>query len=414
MPLRIRLRLTRHVAAARRRQPMDRYPNISDHGLIGDLQTAALVSTDGTVDWFCCPRFDSPSVFASLLDADKGGYFRVAPDASDCVTKQLYLPDTAVLITRFMTEAGVGEVTDFMPIAGATSTDRHRLVRMLRVVRGSMRFVVDIKPRFDYGRLPHKVEISDNGVVFDAGGIHLTLHPVGERTVPLEDQGLGVEQVDEDIRLTRTLHEGETTGLVLESMGGRPSRGAAGRAGAPDRRHRALLAGLAAALLLHRPLAGNGRPVSHDPQADDLCANRRPGGRAHRRAARADRRGAQLGLPLHLDQGRLLLRLRPAWARVPGRGRGVRVLGQGPADRAWRRRPAAAEDHVPGRRDLRPHRDDTGPLRGLARVAAGPDRQRRRRPGPARHLRRGARRHVQRATPRACSRPTWAGPRWPT
>ncbi len=203
---------------------MDRYPNISDHGLIGDLQTAALVSTDGTVDWFCCPRFDSPSVFASLLDADKGGYFRVAPDSRDCLTKQLYFPGTAILITRFMTEAGVGEVTDFMPIAGRTPTDRHRLVRVLRVVRGTMRFVVDIKPRFDYGRQPHKVEISDDGVVFDAGSMHLTLSPVGERTVPLGDQGLKVEQVDEDVRLTRTLHEGETTGMVLESMGGRPAR----------------------------------------------------------------------------------------------------------------------------------------------------------------------------------------------
>ena len=203
---------------------MERYPSISDHGLIGDLQTAALVSTDGTVDWFCCPRFDSPSVFASLLDADKGGYFRVGPDTSDYVTKQLYLPDSAVLITRFMTPDGVGEVTDFMPVAGATPTDRHRLVRMLRVVRGTMRFVVDIKPRFDYGRRSHKMEISDDGVVFDAGGMHLTLHPVGERTVPLGEQGILAERAGEDLRLSRTLHEGETAGMVLESMGGRPSR----------------------------------------------------------------------------------------------------------------------------------------------------------------------------------------------
>ena len=97
---------------------MDRYPNISDHGLIGDLQTAALVTTDGTIDWFCSPRFDSPSVFASLLDADRGGHFRIAPDRDDYVSKQLYLPDTAILITRFMTPDGVGEVHDFMPVAG--------------------------------------------------------------------------------------------------------------------------------------------------------------------------------------------------------------------------------------------------------------------------------------------------------
>jgi GH15 family glucan-1,4-alpha-glucosidase len=70
---------------------MARYASISDHGLIGDLQTAALVTTDGTVDWFCCPRFDSPSVFASLVDADKGGHFRIAPDRDDFVSRQLYL-----------------------------------------------------------------------------------------------------------------------------------------------------------------------------------------------------------------------------------------------------------------------------------------------------------------------------------
>src|SRR5438552_2785123 len=86
-----------------RRWPMDRYPNISDHGLIGDLQTAALVTTDGCIDWFCSPRFDSPSVFASLLDADKGGYFRIAPATDKYVSRQLYFPDTAMLITRFLT-----------------------------------------------------------------------------------------------------------------------------------------------------------------------------------------------------------------------------------------------------------------------------------------------------------------------
>ncbi len=119
-----------------------RYPNISDHGLIGDLQTAALVTTDGTVDWFCCPRFDSPSVCASLLDADRGGYFRVGPDRDDYVSKQLYFPETAILITRFMTPDGVGEVHDFMPVEPGAATGRHRLVRQLRVVRGTMRFVM--------------------------------------------------------------------------------------------------------------------------------------------------------------------------------------------------------------------------------------------------------------------------------
>jgi len=102
-----------------------RYPNISDHGLIGDLQTAALVSTDGVVDWFCCPRFDSPSVFGSLLDAGRGGFYRIAPDRDDYVSRQLYLPDTAILVTRFMTPDGVGEVHDFMPPAGGAAPGRH-------------------------------------------------------------------------------------------------------------------------------------------------------------------------------------------------------------------------------------------------------------------------------------------------
>ena len=150
---------------------MARYPNISDHGLIGDLQTAALVTTDGTVDWFCCPRFDSPSVCASLLDADRGGYFRVGPDRDGYVSKQLYFPDTALLITRFMTPDGVGEVCDFMPVETGAATDRHRLVRQLRVVRGTMRFVMDFQPRFDYVRQPHKLELCEDGAVFQADGL---------------------------------------------------------------------------------------------------------------------------------------------------------------------------------------------------------------------------------------------------
>ena len=147
---------------------MDRYPNIADHGLIGDLQTTALVSTDGTMDWFCCPRFDSPSVFASLLDADKGGHFRIAPDRDDYVTKQLYFPDTAILITRFMTPDGVGEMLDFMPVNIGKATARHRIVRMLRVARGTMRFKLDLQPRFDYGRAKHKIDIGKHGAVMAA------------------------------------------------------------------------------------------------------------------------------------------------------------------------------------------------------------------------------------------------------
>jgi GH15 family glucan-1,4-alpha-glucosidase len=203
---------------------VDRYPKISDHGLIGDLQTTALVSTDGVVDWFCYPRFDSPSVFASLLDADHGGYFRVAPDRDDYVSKQLYFPDTAILITRFMTPDGVGEVHDFMPVAGETATDRHQLVRQLKVVRGTMRFVIDVQPAFDYARRPHKLDLSENGAVFEADGTELTLHWAAPPEVSVHDPNLTIERRGDGLHATRTLRAGQSGGVVLESMGGPPRR----------------------------------------------------------------------------------------------------------------------------------------------------------------------------------------------
>ncbi len=204
---------------------MKRYPEISDHGLIGDLQTAALVTTDGCIDWFCCPRFDSPSIFASLLDADKGGYFRIAPDTDDYVSRQLYFPDTAMLITRFMTPDGVGEITDFMPVAPMHATDRHQIVRQLKVVRGTMKFVIDVKPRFDYGRAKHTLDATENGFVFSSDSMQFTLNPTGERQVAFGDHGgHSVQRIGDDLRMTSTLHEGETAGMVLETMGGPPRR----------------------------------------------------------------------------------------------------------------------------------------------------------------------------------------------
>jgi GH15 family glucan-1,4-alpha-glucosidase len=203
---------------------MNDYPNISDHGLIGDLQTAALVDTRGTIDWFCFPRFDSPSVFASLLDTDRGGFCRIAPDMTDYVTRQLYLPDSAILVTRFMTDEGVGEVIDFMPVAEGPATDRHRVVRIVRVVRGSMRFIMEAQPRFDYGRAKHETRVMDQGAVFssESDDFQLTLHRVGD---PVQRDGRRageVERIDDGISVHITLHAGETTGLMLESGGAAP------------------------------------------------------------------------------------------------------------------------------------------------------------------------------------------------
>jgi GH15 family glucan-1,4-alpha-glucosidase len=198
---------------------MERYPDIGDHGLIGDLQTAALVSTDGTIDWFCAPRFDSPSVFASLLDADKGGKFRIGPAEEGYVTKQIYMPGSAVLVTRFLTDAGVAEVIDFMPISDETKRmEHHRLARLVRVVRGEMTIAVDVQPRFDYGRHGHDVEISDDGAMFRGeGGELLALHRVAIPGRSPQEEGTTVERTgDGDVRMTKRLSAGQIAGVVVE------------------------------------------------------------------------------------------------------------------------------------------------------------------------------------------------------
>jgi GH15 family glucan-1,4-alpha-glucosidase len=185
-----------------------RYLPIAEHGLIGDLHTVALVGTDATIDWYCCPRFDSPSVFAAILDADRGGLFRIRPDCEGWRSKQLYLPDTNVLITRFMTPGGVGEVQDFMPVPGADATPRHRLIRRVVAVRGRIGFVVDVAPRFDYGRAAHRAALSPGGAVFDSPQLSLGLATAS----PLEVVG------GTDVRSRIALEAGEEAAFALERV----------------------------------------------------------------------------------------------------------------------------------------------------------------------------------------------------
>jgi GH15 family glucan-1,4-alpha-glucosidase len=166
------------------------YKPIESYGVIGDLHSVALVATDGSIDWCCLPHFDSPSVFAAILDKDKGGYFRIsaiypAEDNHDdhCRAawleagrlnreKQMYLPDTNVLITRFLSADGVGEVVDFMPVpresGGPTRQRSHQLIRIVRVVRGSVRFRLECLPAFNFAREPHQVTVDTRGAVFEA------------------------------------------------------------------------------------------------------------------------------------------------------------------------------------------------------------------------------------------------------
>ncbi|MFI1093906.1 glycoside hydrolase family 15 protein [Streptomyces sp. NPDC020917] len=184
---------------------MDRYPPIADHGLVGDLQTAALVSSEGVVDWFAAPRFDSPSIFAALLDHDGGGRFRIAPTHPDITCKQLYYPDTAILVTRFMSPDGVGEVVDFMPPHQTRSpSDRHTLIRLIRAVRGTVEFALECRPRFAYGQAEHELDMSGNGAHFHAPSTDAHL----QATFPLQADG-------RDVLGTVRLEAGQTAGAAF-------------------------------------------------------------------------------------------------------------------------------------------------------------------------------------------------------
>jgi GH15 family glucan-1,4-alpha-glucosidase len=182
----------------------DGYLPIENHGIIGDLHTVALVGNEGTIDWFCPERFDGPSLFGSILDADHGGCFSLQPAGETFTTKQLYLPGTALLITRFFTEGGVGELTDFMPLRdGACS-----IVRRLEVVRGSVRFRLSCSPAFDYARAPHRLAVEGKLATFLAGDKMCELR---SPTVGLVADG---DAATADVALAR----GERASFVL-SMG---------------------------------------------------------------------------------------------------------------------------------------------------------------------------------------------------
>lgn len=152
------------------------YEPIQNHGVIGDLNTAALVSCKGSIDWLCLPRFDSPSVFATILDDEKGGSFQINTTSEGVTHKQFYWPDTNVLITRLLAPSGVGEITDFMPIADTLDApNRHRVVRIVSVVRGSMKFLAECRPAFNYGRDSHETKILSRGVTFRSATFSLQL-----------------------------------------------------------------------------------------------------------------------------------------------------------------------------------------------------------------------------------------------
>ncbi|MDQ2887586.1 MAG: glycoside hydrolase family 15 protein [Chloroflexota bacterium] len=199
------------LTAKQAAQPLieTRYLPIEAYGMIGDLSTVALVGKNGSIDWCCLPDFDSPSIFAALLDADKGGSFHLAPvEQEHTGTKQMYLPETNILITRFMTDDGVGEITDFMPIKQpGTERYQHHLVRAVHMVRGSLSFRLDCHPAFNYARDAHTLHLSENGAVFRSAALSLAL----SSSVPLSDDGQG------GVHATFTLSEDQTALFFLDS-----------------------------------------------------------------------------------------------------------------------------------------------------------------------------------------------------
>lgn len=201
----------------------DDYQPIEDYGIIGDLHTVALVGKNGSIDFMSFPQFDSPTIFCKLLDAHRGGSFSIQPVLEDGARKQLYLPDTNVLITRFLAPEGVGEVSDFMPI-GIHPHDHPRvLVRRMKTVRGVVRYDVRFDPRFDYGRADHTVEQRDGEVIFASKGPDKTA--VRLRTkVPL------LIGPDGAATATFDLAAGEKAAFVMEEVG----PGLASPSAAPD------------------------------------------------------------------------------------------------------------------------------------------------------------------------------------
>ncbi|WP_246833936.1 glycoside hydrolase family 15 protein [Pedobacter sp. G11] len=178
---------------------------IENYGIIGNLQTTALVSKEGSIDFMCAPDFDSPTLFASLLDSENGGYFAVIPELEDYQTKQLYLPGTAILLTRYFAESGIAELTDYMPISTAATDGA--VVRKIKTIRGTIRFAMTCEPRFGYMKEQHSSSKTDNEISFICSSLSQNLKLIAD--VPLRIKDLaGCADF--------TLDEGQSATIVLK------------------------------------------------------------------------------------------------------------------------------------------------------------------------------------------------------
>src|SRR2546421_4305823 len=173
------------------------YQPIENYGIIGNMRTVALVGMNGSIDWYCYPYFDSPSIFGAILDDNKGGRFQICPVGDQVRHKQFYWPSTNILVTRFLLPEGIAELEDFMPVGLPSDSPWHRhLYRRVRCVRGAVRISLTCRPAFDYGRKSHQCTLDQQGAVFDSGDLGIAL--------------------SSGVSLTRDGHGGVTAEFTLE------------------------------------------------------------------------------------------------------------------------------------------------------------------------------------------------------
>lgn len=186
---------------------MDVQP-IENYGVIGNMHTVALVGMDGSIDFMCFPNFDSPSIFAKLLDTQKGGSFQIAPSLGDAKQKQIYLSDTNILLTRFLSVDGVAEVVDFMPIVADAGVKR--LIRLVNTVRGEVTYRMFCHPAFDYARADHRVLSQEDGVLFESSG--------SEKIAIRLRSEVPIKTTNSAAVSEFTLKAGESTSFILEEV----------------------------------------------------------------------------------------------------------------------------------------------------------------------------------------------------
>ncbi|MVN90653.1 glycoside hydrolase family 15 protein [Mucilaginibacter aquatilis] len=188
------------------------YLPIANYGIIGNLRTVALVSMSGSIDFMSFPRFDSPTVFTALLDANRGGYFSIEPQMAELQTKQLYLPGTAVLITRFFSDDGIAEITDYMPLTPHDEQPPAAIVRKVKAIRGKITFKMHCVPRFNYAAAEHTSTLHNNEIVFtpvDNG--HVELRLMADVNLELKDNDGYAEFTLDELQMAHVVLEAADT-----------------------------------------------------------------------------------------------------------------------------------------------------------------------------------------------------------